>query len=298
MARILVIGNVTRDVINLVDHYPLEDEEMRASAQEIRPGGNAANTAAVLAQHGHETDFLGTIARDTAGESLLEALHSRQINTQHCPRLPGVTPVSYITLNQLNGSRTIVHYRNLPELSASQFPLNDVTNYDWLHFEGRNVPEIRKMLALVHAGKTKPGISLEVEKPRDDIASLYAFADILLFSRAYACSQQFDAPELLLQSRRAQVDNNTLICSWGDSGAVGMDQAGRIFAQAAWQPESLVDTVGAGDTFNAGIIHAFNSGWTLSQALSYACELSGRKVAQQGLDNLCQQAADGSIEPT
>lgn len=298
MARILVTGNITRDVINLVDHYPAEDEEMRASAQEIRPGGNAANTAAVLAQQGHETDFLGTIARDTAGESLLEAMRSRHINTQHCPRLPGVTPASYITLNQLNGSRTIVHYRDLPELSSSQFPVDAVTNYDWLHFEGRNVPEIRKMLALVHAGKTKPGISLEVEKPRDDIASLYAFADILLFSRTYACSQQFDVPEVFLQSMRAQVDNNTLICGWGDSGAVGMDRAGRIFTQAAWVPSSIVDTVGAGDTFNAGVIHAFIDGKTLPEALSDACELAGRKVGQQGLDNLYRQTPRGNILPT
>jgi len=287
MARILVTGNVARDVVNLVDHYPAEDEEMRAERQEIRPGGNAANTAAVLAQHGHETQLLGCIARDAAGESLLLSMRCRNIGTQHCPLVSGTTPTSYITLNQQNGSRTIVHYRDLPELAASDFPANALANYDWFHFEGRNVAETRKMLAQVYTGKAKPRISLEVEKPRNDIETLYEFADVLLFSHAYAHSQQFEDPTLFLQSIRARVENSILICSWGESGAAGMDKAGRIFTQAAWQPPSVVDTVGAGDTFNAGIVHAFNSGWTLSQALSYACELAGRKVAQQGLDNLC-----------
>lgn len=298
MARILITGNVARDVVNLVDHYPGEDEEMRAGEQEIRPGGNAANTAAVLSQHGHATQLLGSIARDSAGESLLLSMRCRDIDTQHCPVVSGTTPTSFITLNQQNGSRTIVHYRDLPELAASDFPANALVNYDWLHFEGRNVAETRKMLVEVCTGKAKPCISLEVEKPHDDIETLYEFADVLLFSRAYARSQRFDDPALFLQSMRARVDNSVLICSWGESGAAGMDKAGQMFTQAAWQPPSVVDTVGAGDTFNAGIIHAFNNDWALPEALGYACELAGRKVAQQGLDNLCQQPARGSVPPT
>ena len=30
MARVLGIGIATLDIVNLVDHYPVEDEEMRA----------------------------------------------------------------------------------------------------------------------------------------------------------------------------------------------------------------------------------------------------------------------------
>ena len=49
MSHILTVGIATLDIINLVDHYPAEDEEMRALAQHIECGGNAANTASVLA---------------------------------------------------------------------------------------------------------------------------------------------------------------------------------------------------------------------------------------------------------
>ena len=47
MSRILVVGNATLDIIHSVDHYPAEDEELRASTQRRVRGGNAATTAYV-----------------------------------------------------------------------------------------------------------------------------------------------------------------------------------------------------------------------------------------------------------
>ncbi|VAX01070.1 hypothetical protein MNBD_GAMMA19-1040, partial [hydrothermal vent metagenome] len=54
MARVLVVGIATLDIINTVDDYPEEDTEVRASTQVMRRGGNACNTAVVLQQLGHQ----------------------------------------------------------------------------------------------------------------------------------------------------------------------------------------------------------------------------------------------------
>ncbi|HID82989.1 MAG TPA: carbohydrate kinase [Chromatiales bacterium] len=288
MARILVTGIAARDIIHTVSHYPAEDEEMRAESQEIRLGGNAANTATVLAQHSHDVHFLGTVASDSAGKALIREMQNNNIHTQHCPRMTGSTPTSYITLNQENGSRTIIHYRDLPEFSAPDFPMDAISTFDWFHFEGRNVAETRKMLEAIRSQKVDQSISLEVEKCHENIESLFELADVLLFSRDYARFQQFDNAAAFLKSTRRQFNNKILICSWGEAGATGMDRDRHIIQQAAWKPPRVIDTIAAGDTFNAGIIHSFSSGKTLVEALSYACELAGRKVGQSGLKNLAK----------
>ena len=54
MARILGIGIATLDVINIVDEYPREDDEIRANGQRIARGGNVTNTLVVLSQLGHQ----------------------------------------------------------------------------------------------------------------------------------------------------------------------------------------------------------------------------------------------------
>ena len=51
----------------------------------------------------------------------------------------------------------------------------------------------------------------------------------------------------------------------------------------------LISTVGAGDTFIAGMLFALtclDDDWTLERKLKFANELAGRKVVQEGLQGL------------
>ncbi|XP_033110695.1 ketohexokinase-like [Anneissia japonica] len=73
-----------------------------------------------------------------------------------------------------------------------------------------------------------------------------------------------------------------LICAWGDKGACGRDADGAIFHAPAFPPERVVDTLGAGDTFNAGVIWALNRGKQLSDALNIGCEIAGKKCGMYG----------------
>ncbi len=59
--KILCVGLVCLDIVNYCDHYPSEDEDVRASNQKWHKGGNAANTASVLRMLGRGVEFFGTI---------------------------------------------------------------------------------------------------------------------------------------------------------------------------------------------------------------------------------------------
>ena len=61
-----------------------------------------------------------------------------------------------------------------------------------------------------------------------------------------------------------------------------MDESGRIVHSPAFPPMRVVDTLGAGDTFNAGVLHALNKERTLEEALTLGCKIAGQKVGQIG----------------
>lgn len=290
MARLLAVGIATLDIINTVDHYPAEDEELRASAQAVRRGGNAANTLAILNDMGHECHFAGTLADDMAGQRIEQDLSQRGIHLEHCHRVGGsVAPTSYITLNAQNGSRTIVHYRRLPEYDFGSFADVPVAHFDWLHFEGRNVDETRTMIEYARSFIKDQPISVEIEKEREDIDQLFGRADVLMFSRPFARGRGFEEPEAFLQQARQWAPQAAVITvTWGEQGAWGMDKKGRIFRSPAFPPHEVVDTVGAGDTFNAGLIAALVAGQSLESALESACRLAGRKVGQAGFEGLVE----------
>ncbi len=294
MARILGIGIATLDIINTVDGYPAEDAEVRALSQSVRLGGNTANTLGILAQAGHQCHFAGVLAGDMGGQRIERELLDRGIDLSHSRRVPGgAAPTSYIALNRQNGSRTIIHYRDLPELGMDDFMDLPVESFDWLHFEARNCDELAAMLAYARSLVTDQPISLEVEKEREGLAQLWDFPDILIFSRAFARGRGFETPEAFLAQARVWASRAMLVLPWGERGAWAM-RGDELLHSPAFPPERVVDTLGAGDTFNAGLIHAMASGRALELALEDACRLAGRKVGQTGFEGLFTPVVAGA----
>ena len=287
MSHILIVGIATLDIINIVDHYPVEDEEIRALSQRIECGGNAANTASILVQCGHKIEFAGTLADEPGGHRIQNQLIARHVATDYCQFVQGrKAPTSYITLNQKTGSRTIVHYRDLPEFEYEHFKQIPLEAFDWFHFEGRNIPEVKQMLFDTQQRRVDQPISLEIEKEREDIHDLLPLADILLFSKSFATGRGFDnAPDFFEVIRRLAPDA-MLVCTWGEQGAWLRDNNNTEYHVPAYPPPRVIDTLAAGDTFNAGIIHGLSNGNTLLEAVIYASQLAGMKVGQSGIDGL------------
>jgi ketohexokinase len=298
MANILGVGIATLDIVNTVDGYPPEDAEVRAISQMHRRGGNVTNTLVVLSQLGHQTVWAGTLADDASSDLIRDDLTRYSVNLEPVEIIPGgCAPTSYITLNNQNGSRTIVHYRDLPEYTFESFRQIDLTAFDWLHFEGRNVEQTRQMLE--HANKTVPHIprSVEIEKTRNNIEVLCSLAHLLLYSRSYVencilqdklleVSNKSQTPVTFLAEMHRQIPTADHVCTWGSDGAYGVFHTGEQQHASPKRIDRVVDTIGAGDTFAAGLIHARLEKRNYADSLKAACELAGKKCGQQGLDGL------------
>jgi ketohexokinase len=286
MAHVLAVGIATLDIINEVESYPPEDGEVRALAQEIRRGGNASNTLVVLSQLGHSCEWAGVSVKEPDAETVFSELKRYGIGTRYCRQLDqGKMPTSYVTLSRATASRTIVHYRDLPEYDFEAFCRIPLQDFDWLHFEGRNVPETLSMMRQVREQLPALPVSLEVEKPRQNIETLFPHADLILFSAAVARHHGFSAEELLTETRKLAINADT-VCTLGGQGAVAQSRHGECIRSKAFPPQRLVDTLAAGDTFNAAMIDALLRGVPLADALRFACQLAGNKCAQAGLHGL------------
>ncbi|TVQ70383.1 MAG: carbohydrate kinase, partial [Chromatiaceae bacterium] len=264
-----------------------EDEEMRALEQRACPGGNAANTLHVLKQLGHHCDLATVLAEEPDGDRLKNLLAQRGIGTDTCQRRSGRTPTSYITLNATNGSRTIIHHRDLPELQASHVASLPLDRYDWIHLQARDTHTTSRILQTLRSRQpTHRPISLEVEKDRDGIDILFGQPDVIIFSRPFVLGRGFDEPEAFLRGIHKRVPGAILICTWGEEGSWAWASRDGLYHAPACPPPEVIDTLGAGDTFNAGLIHTLANGGTVPQALASATRLAGHKVGRRGLDGL------------
>jgi ketohexokinase len=131
-----------------VDHYPDEDEKLRASSITRRRGGNGANCLEVLLQLVEiSTATLLSLslltvlpARSSVGSQQIQSSLGLQVDLRHCiyRELFQEPASSYIIRSRSSGSRTIVNYNELPEMTTEEFVtivngLESETN--WFHFE-------------------------------------------------------------------------------------------------------------------------------------------------------------------
>lgn len=282
MARILLVGTATLDLVFGLDHHPSQDEEMRAHSLRISRGGNAANTAVVLSRLGHRAEFLGVLA-DAPETAVIERDFSAHgVIYAQCPHLPGRPPTSSIYLNA--GNRSIVHYRDLAELDARNFLGIDIAGYDLLHFEGRNIEALAVMMDDARTRAPALPISLELEKPRPGMEALFGIPDLLICSRGFSLHHGHEAPQGFLHWMSGCAPQATVVVAWGEAGAFGLVPGGPVCHAPGSELTEVVDTLGAGDTFNAGMLDAITKATPLNLALAHACTLAGRKCGVHGFD--------------
>lgn len=293
--QILCVGLVVLDIINVVDKYPEEDTDRRCLSQRWQRGGNASNSCTVLSLLGARCAFMGSLAHGHVADFVLDDLRRHSVDLRYAVlQTEGSIPTSTVIINEASGSRTILHaYRNLPDVSAKDFEKVDLTRFKWIHIEGRNASEQVKMLQRIEQYngmqplQQKVRVSVEIEKPREELFQLFGYGEVVFVSKDVAKHLGFRSAGEALKGLYSRVKKGaTLICAWAEEGADALGPDGQLLHSDAFPPPRVVDTLGAGDTFNASVIFSLSKGNSMQEALRFGCQVAGKKCGLQGFDGI------------
>jgi len=283
LPRFLIVGNCILDQIWKIDQFPQEDAEFRAQARLQQLGGNASNTASILTRLGHQVELMTQLADDADASWLRQQLEGKGIQVSQCQPVKGsITPLSSIWLNSKNGSRTICHYRDLPELSLKQLKLIQADAYQWIHFEGRNIPVLLEYLPELQNRYEVP-ISLEIEKPREHIEALLPYVNVVIISNDYLKHRQIKAVDRMDEFTKINPQLK-IVMTQGSNGLIARSAAGEMINMQAVGVDKVIDSIGAGDSFIAGLISRMSQQVEFDQALTFANKLAASKVQHLGMN--------------
>ena len=261
----------------LIDFVPLP----QGNGYEPCPGGSIFNTAVGLGRLQTPVGFFCQVSSDFFGDQLLAYLRVNGVDTALCPRNPGPTTLAFVSLPAEGAEVRYQFYANgaadrlltavdLPELAAE---------INALHFgsislvlePGATALETlmrresgRRILSL--DPNVRPGLIADKEAYRARFEEWVGLVDIVKLSDA---DFEFLYPEqepVQVIARWFELGICLCIFTRGARGADGTTSTGAKAAVAA-PPVTVVDTVGAGDTFLAAALAFLQQrGWLDSRA--------------------------------
>lgn len=258
---ILVCGEALIDLVPVVTNG--------GTAYAPRPGGSPFNVAIGLGRLGVPVGFFGRVSDDPFGRLLLDRLVADGIDCSHLVTgreptalaivhlAPGEEPhfLFYgegaadcmVTLEDAPTAAVLdrrIHALHFGSISLVREPGSTV--YEWLmRRESRH-----RVLSL--DPNVRPGLIRDRTSYSELLERLVALVDIVKVSRAdlawlYPDRRPLDTAEDWLLRGPSLV-----VMTRGEAGAIGMTPSGRVDIPGI--PVKVVDTVGAGDAFTAGLL--------------------------------------------
>ncbi|HEV7653861.1 MAG TPA: PfkB family carbohydrate kinase [Mycobacteriales bacterium] len=277
--RIVVVGDAALDVLARADALPVPGGDARATIA-LRPGGAGANTAAWLAACGARPVLVSRVGTDPAAAQVRAELAAAGVDAVLAAD-PGAPTCTVLVLVDRTGQRTMLADRGAAgRLDPADIATSALAGARHLHLSGYVLLDessrpagLAALAAARRAGLTTSVDPQAAELLEPGFLDLVRDVDLLLPS----------AGELAALGGAAAVLDavGAIAVTAGPGGATWLDRDGGLWNVPA-APVDPVDTTGAGDAFDAGLLAARIGGATPLDALRAGVAAGTRAVQHPG----------------
>lgn len=264
---VTIAGEINLDLIlyGLPETMPLE-RELLASDFRLTLGSSSAILAHNLATLGVSAGFITRLGDDPLGAIALDRLAEQKVDLSRVKRVSGGASTGVTILLTHTGKRHILTYPGtMFEMSAEDLDLDYLASARHFHLSSLFLQKaLQPSLPAIFRQLKARGLTLSLDtnddpdgRWGDPLDELLGLVDIFLPNDDEACriTGTSDA-ESAIEVLAKRIPLVAVKC--GRRGA--LVQTGKQRSLIAAQPVTPVDTIGAGDSFNAGFLAAWLRG--------------------------------------
>ncbi len=274
---LLVIGEVNPDLILSGDIEPAfgQVEKIIEDAL-LTVGSSSCIFACGAARLGLKVAFVGKIGDDEFGRFMHDKMVSYGINTQGLI-IDGRTKTGLSVILSRGTDRAILTYQGaIPNLNYEEIDLGMVAQARHLHMGGffllrKLQPHVAELFKIARSEGLSTSLDTNFdpsERWNDGLAAVLMETDIFLPNEIELRSVA-GLDDVYRGMKKIAGSDRIVAVKLGAKGGLAY-QGGNLVAADALSIQ-VVDTTGAGDTFDAGFIYGFLNKWDLQRCLQFAC---------------------------
>ena len=303
MIDLLVIGEINPDLIlRDPDIVPVFGQaEKLVEDAKLTIGSSSVITACGAARLGLKVSFIGLVGDDQFGRFMLRAMEERGIDTSACIVEPRVPTGMSVILGGSNDRAILTYPGTIPLLEAEQIDRTMLEQARHLHVGSYFLLDnLRPELPEIFTDARERGLTTSLDTNWDpaeewDLNAVLAHVNVFFPNKneVLLITGEDDFTEAVdLLSEQVP----TLAVKLGVQG--GLARRGKESVNAPILPVKVVDTTGAGDSFNAGFLYGYLNNFSLKDSLVLACvcgSLSTRAAGGTAAQPTLEEAL-GAIE--
>jgi len=307
-SRVVVLGDANVDMVIRLPDRLSGQVDLTGSAPRLYGGGSAANVAVALARLGALVTFIGSVGDDGFGRWLADDFTREGVDTRglitirdtFTPMVIALIPPTSASSVETAGERWIVVWppERGADLCLRPQDVDPVWMADavWLHTTGmclRASPVRDAVLyGMARAREVGATVSLDLnlraelwgldQETRQTVEQAIALSDVVLGSGPEEITPVAGVDDVQAATHALSDGRRLVVARLGADGALA---AGPLLGETCYVPAfptPVVDTLGAGDAFDAGFIAARLAGRDTREALRWGNATAALKIACPG----------------
>ncbi|MEJ5929163.1 ribokinase [Corynebacterium sp. H128] len=288
--KLLVVGGYGVGLSFYTQRAPTAGETVSGARLEEHHGGKASNQAVAAARLGAHVSLFSAVGEDERAKLARTLWHEEGINADGVISIPGNTMVGCIITEASGENRIVLANGVLDDLTpallqdrAAAFEEADIVLISC------EIPEDTIRAAIRLGREANCRVILNPAPAPQLTEADWANLDLITPNYTEACQllgvgEAADTAEDIA-SQLAQRHHVDVILTDGARGAVvvSKDSPCKAHRVDPIVPQQIVDTTGAGDTFNAGVAAALLYGHDLTFASSFGCLVGSVAVESEGV---------------
>lgn len=281
--KIVIVGISGESVFLKTDHFHREGETINAHNKHTEPGGKGYNQAVAASSFGMDVTFLTTVGDDLYGKYVVDYLEKRGVLVKY-QVVKNAQSAYAIILTDKDGNNEVTVYTGASNSLCMEDVLlieEDIKNADYILLQLEVKDDvISKVFELAEKYNVK--VILNPAPARLGINhAFYDKADILT-PNEIELRDIYEIPNDLDYLNYGEYLKNivkkTLIVTLGNKGCLLIKP--NYYKYFEPLRVNVVDTTGAGDIFNAGLVSMLSSGKDIEKAIAFAIVCSALSVTK------------------
>lgn len=274
---VLVVGELNIDLIlNEIAGFPQMGKEILADEMTVTLGSSSAIFANNLSRLGARVSYLGKVGRDQFAERVFTTLEESGVDIGNIIATPDFQTGLTVALNYDNDRAMVTYPGAMNDLSIKDISDEALLLASHMHVSSIFLqPGLKPDITMLFKRAKKAGLTTSFDPQWDphekwdvDLKEFLPFVDVFLPNES-ELEQFTKCPSIEEGIKSIRDFCHVVVVKNGVKGATMWDGS-RLFTQAAFLNKSVVDAIGAGDSFNSGFICKYTRQKPLTECLEFA----------------------------